>query len=897
MKISAINIKNKRSLLSLTVATALLSSGCSVDVEEQGSTIQSSTKQVSTKQAAHSAKLPAFKDESLPIEQRVAHLIKQMTLEEKVSQLFDKAPEIKRLGVDKYYWWNEALHGVARAGSATVFPQAIGLAATFDEALILKVGTAISDEGRAKHHAFLTEGNRSMYTGLTYWSPNINIFRDPRWGRGQETYGEDPLLTTRIATNFIHGLQGDDDKYLKSVATLKHYAVHSGPEVSRHSDDYTASAKDLAETYLPAFKDTIAATNVASIMCAYNSVNGEPACGNSELMDTKLRGEFNFNGYIVSDCGAIADFYDKNSHHIVKNEVEAAAKALKTGTDLNCGDHHGNTFSYLVQAVEQGLVSENDVDLALTRLLSARFKLGMFDSPENVPFAHLGLDTVGTKAHLALTQEAAEKSLVLLKNDNLLPLSGKEKVALIGPNADNLAVLVGNYHGTPVNPITVKQALAEKLGDKLVGYQVGSSLTGDVYSHYQSISADNFFHTDHQGNIQPGLITEYFADAHFGNQPSFRQIEKNIDKHWLRSPIDGSVEQEFAIKWRGILTPEHSGSYRFNSKNVEFTLDGKSVHGAITLEEGRQYQFSAEAKLHHYWHSNVIEPQVQLAWLNEAQDINGQALAASKDADVIIFVGGITANLEGEEMPLELDGFSHGDRTHIQLPKSQERLLKQLAATGKPIVFVNMSGSAMALNWQEQNVEAIIQGFYPGEATGSALARLLYGEANPSGKLPITFYQSVADLPDFKDYSMNNRTYKYYQGDVLYPFGYGLSYADVNYSQGEHSFNKTNNNLTLAATLTNHSKFASEEVVQVYLTLVDTPITTPQKQLIDFKRVQVAANGSAQVSFTIDRELLSYIDEQGQRQQHQGKAILTLGAGQGIKIPQHQVVTFDVNVP
>ncbi|MGL1959372.1 MAG: glycoside hydrolase family 3 C-terminal domain-containing protein [Colwellia sp.] len=868
-------------LFALTILSAPLVVSCSAETN--------STQEYNTSSA--------YQNSSLSLKERVDDLVNKMTLEEKVSQLFDKSPKIKRLGIPQYNWWNEALHGVARAGTATVFPQAIGLAATFDEALLLKIGTAISDEGRAKHHAFLKEGNRSMYTGLTYWSPNINIFRDPRWGRGQETYGEDPLLTSRIATNFINGLQGDDPKYLKSVATLKHYAVHSGPEISRHSDDYTASAKDLAETYLPAFKETIAATEVASVMCAYNRVNGEPACGSIPLVEDTLRNEFNFNGYIVSDCGAIADFYDKNSHHVVSNEVEAAAKAINTGTDLNCGDHHGNTFSYLVQAVEQGLVTEATIDKAVTRLMYARFKLGMFDDPNLVPFANIPLDVVGSKAHLALTQEAAEKSLVLLKNDKILPLNGKEKVALIGPNANNHAILVGNYHGTPVNPVTIKQALEKRLGQAQLSYHPGSSLTGEVYTHYQPISANNFFHIDHDGNTQKGLIAEYYPDAHFDRQPHFRQIEENINNQWLRSPIDGSVEQEFAIKWQGLLKPAVTANYQFKTKNLSFTLNGQPVSGVIKLTKGQSYTLKAEAKINRYWHTNVIQPSVTLSWLNHNRNLAEEALIAAGNADVIIFVGGISANLEGEEMPLELDGFSHGDRTHIQLPQSQEKLLKALKSTGKPIIFVNMSGSAMAINWQEKNLDAIIQGFYPGESTGTALTRLLYGDFSPSGKLPITFYKSINDLPDFKNYSMENRTYKYFEGEVLYPFGYGLSYADIHYDEAKYQLNKSTGAVTLTAAITNKSEIKSEEVVQVYLSMPDAPVKAPIKQLIDFKRVQLSAKSTQVVSFSIPKKKLSYIDQQGLSQPYHGKVLLTIGSGQGIKLPKYQYSTIELTLP
>lgn len=829
---------------------------------------------------------PLYLNESAAIDERVDDLISRLTLEEKVAQLFDKSPAIERLNIPQYNWWNEALHGVARAGKATVFPQAIGLAATFDEELLLRVGTAISDEGRAKHHAFLNENNRSMYTGLTYWSPNINIFRDPRWGRGQETYGEDPYLTTRIAVNFINGLQGNNNDYLKSVATLKHYAVHSGPEGSRHSDDYSATKKDLAETYLPAFKNVIEQTDVASVMCAYNSVNGTPACGNTELIQNKLRGEFNFKGYIVSDCGAIADFYDVNSHNIVSTEAQAAAKALKTGTDLNCGDYHGNTYSYLIQAVKNKLITPNDIDTALRRLFYARFKLGMFDDPNNVPFSKKPIELVGSKAHLKLTEEAAKKSLVLLKNTQLLPLKGSEKIALIGPNANNLAILLGNYNGTPINPITPKQALENRLGKQNVLYSAGTSLTDEIYTHYQPIAAANFFHRDHDNQMQPGLIAQYYPASNFDLQPVKRQIDKTIDFSWERSPINNTIEQEFAVKWDGILKPQKTGQYYFKANHLSFTLNGKPVEGAITLNKDQQYTLSAKAKFNHYWHSNVINPSVSLAWLRDPQILTQDAIKKANQADVIVFIGGISANLEGEEMPLQIDGFSHGDRTHINLPKSQLNLLKKLKQTGKPIVFVNMSGSAMALNWENENLDAIIQGFYPGEAAGTALAALLYGDYSPSGKLPITFYKSVSDLPDFKNYAMQNRTYKYYEGDVLYPFGYGLSYANLHYSNTRYSHDDKTGDLELTTTLKNQSNFKADDVVQVYISMLDAPVKTPNKQLVNFKRVTVQGNTQTDVKFTLPKKQLTYINEQGNAIAYKGRLMVTIGSGQGIKIPQ-----------
>ncbi|ALM91669.1 MULTISPECIES: glycoside hydrolase family 3 C-terminal domain-containing protein [Alteromonas] len=842
---------------------------------------------------SHAETLP-FQNQSLPVETRVADLVDRLTLEEKVSQLFDKSAAIERLAIPEYYWWNEALHGIARAGKATVFPQAIGMAATFDEPLIYRIASTISDEGRAKHHEFLREDTNAMYGGLTYWSPNINIFRDPRWGRGQETYGEDPFLTSRMAVNFVKGLEGQDPTYLKSVATLKHYAVHSGPEVSRHSDDYAASEKDLTETYLRAFEDTIAATNISSVMCAYNRVNGSPACGSEALLQNTLRDKFNFSGYVVSDCGAIADFYDENSHHVVDSPAQAAASALKSGTDLNCGDHHGNTFSYLIEAVAEDLVEESDIDQALTRLLTARMKLGMFDNSSTHAYTKMPMSVVGSKNHLELAREAAEKSMVLLKNDGVLPLKRNSKIALIGPNADNPAILVGNYHGTPVQPVTPKEAFSQALPSNQIGYAPGSSITENIFTHFSPVPSSVFTHVNMQGESKPGLVAKYYPSSHFNLQPSKRHVEMNINLKSEDIPFNKASNQEFAVRWTGKITPQESGNYYFKMKNVEVYLDGELTDESRYLEAGRSYDFKAESLIRRFWHSNVIEPEISFNWLIEDKNLDSEALRVAKESDVIVFVGGISAELEGEEMPLEIDGFSHGDRTNIKLPESQSSLLKALHKLGKPMVMVNMSGSAIALNWEDKNLNAIIQGFYPGEQTGPALLNLLYGDTSPSGRLPVTFYSSVDDLPDFKNYNMVNRTYKYYEGTPLYPFGYGLSYADFRYDKLK--ITRSEKGLNIATTLSNKSDISAQEVVQVYLGMPDAPIRTPQRELVAFKRVNLAGGESQSVKFTINESQLVYVDEQGQRQPYKGKLLVTLGGGQGVKRSDN-VVQHSINLP
>jgi beta-glucosidase len=821
-----------------------------------------------------------FMDPDLQVEQRVDDLVARLTLQEKIAQMFTDAPAIERLGIPKYQWWNEALHGVARAGSATVFPQAIGMAATFDEDLMLRVATAISDEGRAKHHHFYSQGVNSIYTGLTFWSPNINIFRDPRWGRGQETYGEDPYLTSRMATQFVNGLQGDNGKYLKTVATLKHYAVHSGPEISRHRDDYRPTPRDMTETYLAAFRDTLAQTPAASVMCAYNRVNGEPACGSDELMKEWLRGRFGFEGYVVSDCGAIADFYDPESHHVVETPAQAAAKAVRSGTDLNCGDSHGNTISHLNEAIQLGLITEAEIDQAVGRLFKARFQLGIFDPESRVDYRRIPYSVVGSDKHLALTREAAEKSLVLLKNNGILPLKKGIKVAVVGPNAANLDVLLGNYHGKPVRPVLPLAGLQKYPGASSVLHATGSSLAKGVYAHYETIDAGNFWHAGEDGSLQPGLQAEYYADPEGSGQPALVRVDSKIDFEWELSPVDGSMEDEFLVRWIGILRPQQSGRFVFSTTDLSFLLDGKEPDGPVELEKDKPYRIEATAGIVGNWHHNTVQPATRLSWVNVDRDLAAEALQVAKAADVVLFLGGISPRLEGEEMPLELDGFSHGDRTHINLPESQEKLLKALHATGKPVVMVNFSGSAVALNWQHENLAAIVQAFYPGEAAGAALAGLLWGDYSPSGRLPVTFYSGVEDLPAFTDYSMANRTYKYYQGEPLYPFAYGLSYTTFEYSGLQPVGQvKAGNDAEWVATVTNTGTMEAEEVVQLYLSMPDAPAGTPQKSLVGFSRIRLQPGESGQVRFSVTGQQLSYVDEQGRFQAYEGRLKVEVTGG------------------
>jgi len=795
-----------------------------------------------------------YQNTQLSIGDRVEDLVSRMTIQEKVTQLFNQAEPIERLGVPAYNWWNECLHGVARAGKATVFPQAIGLSATFDQELMFRVGDAISDEARAKHNYFIANNVRSIYTGLTFWTPNINIFRDPRWGRGQETYGEDPFLTGRMAVSFVKGLQGNDPKYLKTVATAKHYAVHSGPEFTRHVDNIFVNDRDLFDTYLPAFKAVIRDANVQSVMCAYNRFRDKPCCGNDILLSNILRKRFGFNGYVVSDCGAISDFYTKNTHHVVNTSSQAWGWSLSTGTDLNCEGSRSFLVDNLDSAIKVGMINESDINISVRRLFRARFMLGMFDPDNQVAYTKIPFSVVGSEKNLKLSQEAAEKSLVLLKNNGILPLKNVKKIALIGPNANNFAILIGNYNGNPIHPITPLKALRDKLGTSNLIYAPGCPIVPGVYVNQNIIDAENFFHIEN-GKLKPGLKAEYFANTGFEGTPKIVQVDPKIDFYWVKSPINNLVEERFSVRWSGVLIPKNSGTYQFQG-NVKLKIDDKDADSkGVALIKGKKYEITAEFIIGLSPWENSVEPSASLSWAEISHDYRKEALEAATKADVVIFCGGISAELEGEEMPLVIDGFSHGDRTHINLPKIQEDLLKDLHQTGKPVVFVNFSGSAMAMNWEDANLPAIVQAFYPGETTGTALTRLLFGEINPSGRLPITFYKSEKDIPDFSNYDMKGRTYRYFKGTPLYPFGYGLSYTTFEYSNLQtNETSETTSPVNITVDVKNTGKMDGEEVVQLYVSNKTATTEVPITALKGFQRVNLKKGEQKSVTFTLKPE-------------------------------------------
>ncbi|BFT31451.1 glycoside hydrolase family 3 C-terminal domain-containing protein [Alteromonas sp. D210916BOD_24] len=850
---------------------------------------------------------------SLPLPQRVEALVGSMTLEEKVAQMYNDAPAIARLGVPAYDYWNEALHGVARAGEATVFPQAIGMAAMWDKAFLNEIATAISDEGRAKHHEFKRQGISHRYAGLTYWSPNINIFRDPRWGRGQETYGEDPFLTGELGVSFIQGLQGNDDTYLKTAATAKHFAVHNGPEITRHSDNYVVSNKDLYETYLPAFEKAVVEADVEAVMCAYNRVNGQPACGSDMLLKEILREQYHFDGHVMSDCGAIADFYDPKAHDVTRSPAVAAAWAVSSGTDLNCGTGRLSSFANLSFAVQKGFIDEALIDQAVERLFMTRFKLGMFDPDSSVPFSSISLNTVGSEAHLALTQKASEKSLVLLKNNGVLPLKAGVKVAVIGPNGDNVDVLLGNYNGLPINPVTVVDGLSHYLGDENVEYAPGSALIADIYGHWQTLDKQVLFHRDSEGNQIPGAKVEYYAverekmsdyrQPHFPSkrigQAVLQETLESLTVRQMYSPVSGKLLEDYSMVVSAELIPVQSGEYLFDGKG-HITIDGQAVTGAISLLAGQSYALEIEYIFATDPVTNTADNLLrewQLRWVNQTTDLLSEAKKVAEKADVIVMAVGISPRIEGEEMPVKLDGFDYGDRSSISLPAEQQALIQVMHELGKPMVVVNFSGSAMALNWENEHVDAIIQAFYPGEATGTALANVLWGEVSPSGRLPVTFYRDLSGFAAFDDYAMTNRTYRYFDGEVLYPFGYGLGYSQMQYSGlAAPAQVASGSDLTVSVTLKNSGKYDADQVTQLYVRMPDAPVKTPNVSLKGFTRTALSQGQETTITLNVPAEELVYIDNDGNKVPYTGKLEVYVGDGQPDYVSGSQITHASVTL-
>lgn len=822
---------------------------------------------------------------------RAKALVDKMTLEEKISQMRYDAPAIPRLDIPKYNWWNECLHGVARAGYATVFPQAIGMAATWNAPLMHEVATAISDEARAKHHKFVELGRRDIYMGLTFWSPNINIVRDPRWGRGQETYGEDPHLTGQIANAFIKGLQGDDPDFYKVIATSKHFAVYNGPEPLRHQIDVEVSDKDLWETYLPAFETTVKDAKVASIMCAYNSLRGMPCCGNNPLLDDILRNQWDFDGYVVSDCWAVADFYEEQDHNVVDSPEEAAAMAVNNGTDLNCG----NTYPHLKKAVEQGMISEEQLDISLTRLFEARFRLGMFDDPSKVSYTNIPYSVVDSEEHRQLARRMARESIVLLKNDSadtadepLLPLPKDLKsLAVIGPNIDNYWTMVGNYNGTPGVMSTPLDGIMSKVGaDTQVHHAAGCPMAEGVP---RLVNIESEYLVPSQGN-GPGLYGEYYDNAEFEGDPALERVDQDVNFVWRDdTPITGKLADHFSVRWTGKLKAPVSGTYTLGFRGYNgyrLYLDGELIKGRdehdslqksaeVELEAGQTYDLKVE------YFNKGPNPIAELKWEIPNQDLLSEAKAAARKSEAVVLCLGLNADIEGEEMDIDIKGFKGGDKTLLSLPDTQVELMKEIYNLGKPVVLVLMSGSAVSIPWAQDNIPAILQAWYGGQAGGNALADVLFGDYNPAGRLPVTFYKSVDDLPEFTDYSMENRTYRYFEGEPLYPFGYGLSYSRFEYSDfAVPASPSASSPLEVAVNVTNHGDRDGDEVVQLYISHLDVEGQNPIRSLAGFKRLNLKAGQTQKVTFNLGVDDIKRVDEDGNKVSPKGRVKLAIGGKQ-----------------
>ncbi|MFA6598316.1 MAG: glycoside hydrolase family 3 C-terminal domain-containing protein [Ignavibacteriaceae bacterium] len=823
-----------------------------------------------------------YKNVSLPISERVDDLVSRMTVQEKILQMNYNAPAIERLGIPKYNWWNECLHGVARNGLATVFPQAVGLAATWDKNLMFQVASAISDEARAKYNDAVAHDKRGIYQGLTFWSPNINIFRDPRWGRGMETYGEDPYLTGQMAVQFIKGLQGNDPKYLKTVATAKHFAVHSGPEPDRHIFNAEISDYDLYDTYLPAFKMSVQEGNVQSLMCAYNQFRGNACCSNDSLLENILRNEWGFKGYVVSDCWAISDIYQ--SHKQEKDAAGASAVAVKAGTDLECGD----SYPALAEAIQKGLVKETELDRSLKRLFEARFKLGMFDPPEMVPYSKIKMEIVDSKKNQQLALETARESIVLLKNqNNTLPLKKNVKtIAVIGPNANDEETLLANYNGAPSNPITPLKGIREKVGKGTkVIYERGCDVAENMPC--TEVIPTEFLYTS-VDKKENGLTAEYFDNHDLVGKPVLKKVDKVVDYKLLRD-LKNVEEQNSSIRWSGYLIPSKSGEYNIggygyngykifveDSLFIEFYTwqHPIKIYKPINLEAGKKYKIRVE------FYAKTHFAEMQLLWSVPDDKVEERAVEAAKKSDVVVMFMGLSPRLEGEEMNVPVKGFAGGDRLTLDLPEVQEKLIHKIVTLGKPVVLVLLNGSAVSINWENANVPAIVETWYGGQATGMAIADVLFGDYNPAGKLPVTFYKSVEQLPGFKDYNMRGRTYRYFDGEVLYPFGFGLSYTSFEIKNSRLSSSKFCNGdtLTLSVDVKNTGMNKGEEVVQLYLRGNPSTKNGAIKSLKGFERIKLKPNQAKTVTFKISSETLQeYVEGKGFGVK-KGKHLLMVGS-------------------
>jgi beta-glucosidase len=869
-----------------------------------------------------------FRNPALPIEKRVDDLVSRVTLEEKVSQLIDRAAPIPRLDVPAYNWWNEGLHGIARSGYATLFPQAIGNAATWDVPLLHSIGTVVSTEARAKYNDAIRHGNHDRFYGLTIWSPNINIFRDPRWGRGQETYGEDPFLTSRLGVAFVKGIQGDDPNYFRAIATPKHYAVHSGPETTRHKVDIDPSEHDLWDTYLPAFRATITEGKADSIMCSYNAVDKVPACASKMLLGDILRGDWGFQGFVTSDCDAIDDFSQPNGHHYSTDHATGSAAGILAGTDTDCG----TAYRALTDAVHQNLLTEAQLDVSVKRLFTARMRLGMFDPPERVPYAALPFSVVNSHEDAGLAVRAARESMVLLKNDGgFLPLKPEkgQTIAVVGPLAASRIALEGNYNAIPLHPILPVDGITAEFGQSHVLYAQGSPyiMGGEVPV------PRTMLRTSADAKVE-GLTAEYFAEPNIEGAPAMTRVDKEIDFDWaFANPVPGlssdSTASSFAVRWTGTIAAPAAETDNFQIRlpfcfpcdgKLKFAiyLDGKPLEplpppqaqGPGRLPpSGRNFgaiqHFSIPfadtmphaLRIEYIQSGRIAGGGLAFEWSPRHELLQDQAVAAAKKADVVVAFVGLTARLEGEEMRVNAKGFAGGDRTDIGLPDVQEEMIEAVAKTGKPMVVVLLNGSALAVNWAQQNAKAILEAWYPGESGGQAIGETLSGKNNPAGRLPITFYTGIDQLPAFEDYSMANRTYRYFNGKPLYSFGDGLSYTTFTYSNIRLSTKslRAGDALTVEADVKNAGSLAGDEVAELYITPPHTTVA-PQVALAGFERLHLNSGETKHVTFRLDPRTLSQVDDKGVRSVGPGAYRVVVGgslpsgdAARGVKSESFRV--------
>lgn len=827
-----------------------------------------------------------FQNTALSFEARVNDLVSRLTLEEKVSQMLNSSPAIKRLDIPAYDWWNETLHGVARTPfKTTVYPQAIAMAATFDKNSLFTMADYSALEGRAIYNKAVELGRTNeRYLGLTYWTPNINIFRDPRWGRGQETYGEDPFLTAALGNSFVEGLQGDDPKYLKAAACAKHYAVHSGPEPLRHTFDVDVTPYELWDTYLPAFKKLITESKVAGVMCAYNAFRTQPCCASDILMTDILRNQWKFDGYVTSDCWAIDDFFKNHKTH--PDAASASADAVFHGTDIDCGT---DAYKALVEAVKTGKISESQIDISVKRLFMIRYRLGMFDPVEMVKYAQTPASVLESPAHQEHALKIAHQSIVLLKNENnVLPLNKKiKKIAVLGPNADNSISILGNYNGTPSKLSTVLQGIKDKLGANTeVIYEKAINFTNDTLLVYADVKNQYAF----EG--KQGFKAEYFSTTELSGKPEITRTESELNHFWQEGEavVQNIKANNFSARYTTNFTATEDGSITFEltaDDGYRFLVNGKEELNAwkknrwggqtfqLKTTKGTVYNLVVE-----YWQGEGKGNVALNAGNYKKTDFNA-LINRLKDVDAFVFAGGISPQLEGEEMKVNFPGFKGGDRTSILLPKVQTDLMKALKTSGKPVVFVMMTGSAIAIPWEAENIPAIINAWYGGQAAGTAVADVLFGDYNPAGRLPITFYKGDSDLPEFVDYKMDNRTYRYFKGTPLYGFGYGLSYTSFKYDQLKMPAKiSKGKSVSISVRITNTGKMAGEEVAQLYVINQNTAVKAPLKTLKGFERLSLKSGESKTITFTLSPEDLSHITDEGISQEFNGEIKIAIGGHQ-----------------